>query len=203
MTGFEFFQKYQAIKLHFSTNSYDYFKYYGKVATKEAAFENRKDKYMFHKLARTYNDDEVVWFLVANFMKNQKMWTQDLVQSSAKDNYLEWRKKYEALSYMFDQDLEKIVSGIPDKKDIFNIPADGSFPVIWTMMNQGDIMMETISILHALTGFLLSWDKSFSNDYIYNKTSTTIKKYTPFLNIVGNSNYDKFKEIAKKRLTNA
>ena len=200
MNGFEIFCQYQAIKLHFTSPAYCYFKYNGKVNTTPAGFEKRKDKYMFHRLARNLRDNEVVGFFVSNFIKNNKVWTQDLVENEAMDTYRQWRKKYESLSYTFDQDMDKIVAEL-DRRDMgiasmFHAPQD-DLPLIWKMMNQKEIEFETMVILHGLTGVLDSWDQKYSSDYIYEKTSKLIRKYEPFLGI----DVPKFKEIVKRHLT--
>ena len=51
MTGYETFSLYQALKLHFTQESYDFFKYNGKTNVSVTTFENRKDKYHFYKHA--------------------------------------------------------------------------------------------------------------------------------------------------------
>lgn len=201
MNGYEVFCTYQAIKLHFTTDTYCFFKYNGKVATKPAGFEKRKDKYMFHRLARNLRDEEVVGFFVSNFLMKQKAWTQDFLEPEAKETYLAWRKKIDSLSYTFDQDMTKIIEEM-DKRDMgigrmFKPPADGSYPLIWTMMNQGDIEFETMVILHGMTGVLDLWDAKYNSDFIYEKTSKLIRKYEPFLGL----DVPKFKKIVQKHLT--
>ena len=54
MTGYEAFGLYESLKLHFSKDSYDFFKYNGKTNISVTSFENRKDKYHFYKLSRKY-----------------------------------------------------------------------------------------------------------------------------------------------------
>ncbi len=44
MTGYETFALYNSLKLHFSKESFDFFKYGGKSKISVNAFENRKDK---------------------------------------------------------------------------------------------------------------------------------------------------------------
>ena len=51
MTGYETFALFNSLKLHFNRESYDYFKYNGKSNISVDAFENRRDKYHFHKLS--------------------------------------------------------------------------------------------------------------------------------------------------------
>lgn len=203
MNGYEVFCQYQAIKLHFTSPTYCYFKYNGKVSTTPAGFEKRKDKYMFHRLARNLKDYEVRGFFVSNFLMKQKAWTQDFLEPEAMEIYRAWCKKYESLSYTFDQDITKIVAEL-DKQDkgivhMFKVPLDGSYPIVWRMMNQHEIEFETMVILHGMTGILDLWDMRYESDYIYKKTSNLIRKYEPFLGL----DVSRFKEIVKKHLTTA
>lgn len=198
MNGYEVFCVYQAIKLHFTTDTYCYFKYNGHVGTKPEGFEKRKDKYMFHRLARNLRDGEVIGFFLSNFLMKQKAWTQDFLEPEAKEIYRAWQKKIDSLSYTFDQDIGKIKEHIP-LSDMFKVPEDGSYPLIWNMMNQGEIQFETVVILHGLTGVLDLWDEKYKTDYIYEKTSKLIRKYEPFLGL----DAPKFKGIVQKHLTTA
>lgn len=203
MNGYEVFCQYQAIKLHFNSPSYCYFKYNGHVATKPEGFEKRKDKYSFHKLARTLKDTEVVGFFVATFLTNSKAYIETFLEPEAKERYTVWQNKINTLPLLFDQDLGKIITEM-DKRDggfrmMLTVPHDGTLPLIWTMMNQHDIEFETVVILHGLTGILDLWDKTYSSDYIYEKTSRLIRKYEPFLGL----DVPKFKEIVRKHLTTA
>ena len=201
MNGYEVFCQYQAIKLHFTTDTYCYFKYNGHVATKPEGFEKRKDKYQFHKLARNLKDDEVQGFFVSGFLLNPKAWVDYFTEPEAKERYLAWRKKIDALSYLFGQDMDKIVNNKLDMgiRSIFCPPEDGTFPFIWTMMNRTEIMPETVAILHGLTGILDLWDEKYKSDYIYEKTSKVIRKYEPFLHL----DVPVFKEIVRTHLTAA
>ena len=51
---YESYKLYNALKLHFETDSYDALKYNFKTSIKPQSFFNRKDKYFFAKLAKTY-----------------------------------------------------------------------------------------------------------------------------------------------------
>ena len=59
MTGYEAYCLYNSLKLHFNSDSYDYFRYNGKISSSIEAFENRKDKYHFYKLSRRFANDEI------------------------------------------------------------------------------------------------------------------------------------------------
>jgi T4 gene Gp59 loader of gp41 DNA helicase len=201
MNGYEVFCKYQAIKLHFNSPSYCYFKYNGHVATKEAGFEKRKDKYSFHRLARTLKDHEVVGFFLATFLDNPKAYTEAFLEPEAKERYLAWQTKMNTLTFLFDRDIGRIVVEL-DKYDMgiasmFRIPNNGSYPVVWELMNQHEIEFETVVILHGITGMLDLWDNHYKSDYIYEKTSKLIRKYEPFLGL----DVPKFQAIVKTHLT--
>jgi len=198
MNGYEVFCTYQAIKLHFTTDTYCYFKYNGHVQTKPEGFERRKDKYMFHKLARTLKDTEAVGFFVAGFLLNSKAWTEYFLEPEAYTRYTTWQNKINTLPLLFDKDMIKIEEAI-EMREMLKVPRDGSLPFIWTMMNQKEIEFETVVILHGLTGILDLWDKTYSSDYIYEKTSKLIRKYEPFLGL----DVPRYKEIVRTHLTAA
>ncbi len=58
--GFDVFKTYLGIKLHFTTNTYDWFKYEGKVNCKLDTFTKRNDRYCLQKISTRYPKDEVV-----------------------------------------------------------------------------------------------------------------------------------------------
>ena len=88
--GFDAYCLYLAINNHFHTESYDYFKYNGKVPVKLPAFLKRNDKYHFAKLAREHRD-ELRDFLVAN-LSQQKYYVKNLLDQECVDNYKEFKK---------------------------------------------------------------------------------------------------------------
>ena len=74
MTGYETYTLYNALKLHFTKESFDFFKYHGKTNVTSEQFENRKDKYHFYKLSRKITDrDEMILFLVYNFIEKENL----------------------------------------------------------------------------------------------------------------------------------
>jgi hypothetical protein len=109
MTGYEAFESYQALKLHFTSDSYDYFKYNGKTNVSVNAFENRKDKYHFYKLSRKYtNKDELISFIVSNFVEDESSWVGFLLQEEAEMAYTKRQKVIQSLSYTFENDCKLI-----------------------------------------------------------------------------------------------
>ena len=91
--GFEVFKLYLAIKLHFTTDTYNYEEYEGKVNCKLETFTKRNDRYFFHKLSKQYDRDNIVDFFVANFIHNNKKWVGNLLQNDGRDIYLDFKKR--------------------------------------------------------------------------------------------------------------
>ncbi len=98
MTGYETFGIYESLKLHFSKDTYDFFKYNGKTNHSVQSFENRKDKYHFYKLSRKYtNKDALIDFLVANFLEDDKTWVGKLLEEDADIRYRNRQKVIQSL----------------------------------------------------------------------------------------------------------
>ena len=194
MNGYDLYGLYQAIKLHFTSESYNFFHYDGKTRISVDAFQKRRDKFLFHRLARKYRDDEMVPFLVANFVHSDDNWTKSLLEEEAESTYREWKRKTDSMSKIYVEDLEKIAS-----KDNFNElfkVEDGQFPKLLTAFLQNDVTIETMVILNNIFDFIRIWDKKISDDIIYPKVSRKIRKYGSFLNV----NVDKYKALTKETL---
>ena len=194
MNGYDLYCTYQAIKLHFNSENYNFFQYDGKTRVSVDAFQKRRDKFLFHRLARKYRDDEMVPFLVSNFVHSDDNWTKSLLEEEAESTYREWKRKTDSMSKIYVEDLEKIAS-----KDNFNElfkVEDGQFPKVLTVFLQNDVTIETMVILNNIFDFIRIWDKKISDDIIYPKVSRRIRKYGSFLNV----NVDKYKNLTKETL---
>jgi hypothetical protein len=194
MNGYDLYCTYQAIKLHFNSENYNFFHYDGKTRVSVDAFQKRRDKFLFHRLARKYRDDEMVPFLVANFVHSDDNWTKSLLEEEAESTYREWKRKTDSMSKIYVEDLEKIAS-----KDNFNElfkVEDGQFPKLLTAFLQNDVTIETMVILNNIFDFIRIWDKKISDDIIYPKVSRKIRKYGAFLSV----DIKKYKELTKKIL---
>lgn len=195
MNGHELCAVYLAVKLHFTSDKYDFTKGAGKTKIGPEAFNKRKDKYKFHKLSRTIPEDEVVPFLVANFINNDSIWSQDLLSDDAERVYTEWKRKIESLTYTFENDFLKILAA-GSINEVFD-PKDGGYPVVLTMYMQGELTIETMVILNELMDYLKRWDKKIADTVIYPKIAMKIRKYQSFLAF----DKVKLKLLIKKHLT--
>ena len=72
MDAFEVYKYYMALKLHFTTDKYDVIEQKGKVRASRQAFAKRKDLFAINKVAKTYTDEEIANFLIANFVSGDR-----------------------------------------------------------------------------------------------------------------------------------
>ena len=183
-SGFEAYALYNAIKLHFTSDSYDYFKYNGKTNVSKQSFMVRKDKYQFYKLSRKYSLEELRDFYVANFLQGDK-WVGDMTGTEGEENYLKWQKTQQALTYTFNNDiiyLFDLVDGAESwtRDDILRCHG-GGWPMIITKLMKNEVTLESVCILVDLVGCMPRWEKEVTEDIIWPFWHRLIKKYTPFI----------------------
>ena len=108
MNAFDCYVIYLAIKAHFTRKNYDYFKYNGRVRASNEKFVERSDVYFFEKLSKKYTKKELESYFVSNFLSNSNLWVGDMNEK----NFLDWKKKIQSISYMFQSDLETILNTV-------------------------------------------------------------------------------------------
>ena len=194
MNGYDLYCTYQAIKLHFSSEGYNFFQYDGKTRVSIDAFQKRRDKFLFHRLARKYRDDEMVPFLVANFVHSDDNWTKSLLEDEAEETYRDWKRTTDSMSKVYTEDLQKIATK-DNFNDLFKVE-DGQHPKLLVLFMQKEVTMETMVILNNIFNFVKIWDKKITDDIIYPKISRKIRKYGAFLSV----NVDKYKLLTKETL---
>jgi hypothetical protein len=195
MNGYDLYCIYQAVKLHFTSENYNFFQYDGKTRVSIDAFQKRRDKFLFHRLARKYRDEEMIPFLVANFVHSDDNWTKSLLEDQAEETYRDWKRTTDSMTKIYLEDLQKIC---PDPKEFNNLfkVEDGQFPKLLVAFLQKDVTIETLVILNNIFNFIKIWDKKISDDIIYPKVSRKVRKYGSFLAV----NVDKYKQLTKETL---
>lgn len=195
MTGYEAFGLYESLKLHFTKDTYDFFKYNGKTNISVTSFENRKDKYHFYKLSRKYTDkQDLIDFIVANLMVSERLWVGDLLCEDAEVRYRGRKKTLQSLSYVFENDCRTVFEGVSDPNEV--IKTDGDYPVLLTKALRKEITMETLVILNKILNFFPMWDKKLTDSIPWPDYRRKCEKYAAFLP----QDVVKFKLILKKVL---
>lgn len=198
-TGFAAYALWNALKLHFTSESYDYFKYNGKTNVSKQTFTTNKSKYQFYKLSRKYNLDELKNFYIANFIQGKGDWVGDLLQDGD-ENYTKWQKTQQSLTYTFENDIMYMFDSV-DGAEFWHIddyfkPIDGGWPMLITKMMHENISLETVCILVDILGCMPKWEKQITEDIIWPTHRRIIKKYTPFISY----DKEKYKQILKEKI---
>ena len=197
MEPFEVYRYYLALRLHFTTDSYDVIEQKGRVRATKNSFFKRKDLLAIRRVAETYSDKDIVDFLVANFVSGDR-WG-GIFDVESKDRYQGWKKRIESISYTFKKEIDKAVA-YADKLGItFNqlfYCNHGQHPFIIKMYLRNDISIETLVILNKLNNFTDQLDQDLKDDLVWPDTSRIIKKYSPFLEI----KKDKYNEIYRRAI---
>ena len=185
MTSYDAYKLYLAIKLHFTTANYDYFKHNAKVNSSLNAFLKRNDRFFFHKLATKYGDDLMMYF-VSNFVDRPKTWVGDLVRSDGDTIYNKWRKYNESFSYNFRNDCVYVSNAIIADNvrfdDVFNV-VGGQHPRMLRLLLSGKISIQSLIIFDKILSFVNRWDKEIKETVIWPEKSFKIAKLRPFVNV--------------------
>jgi hypothetical protein len=178
--AYDLYIYYLALKKHFTTE-YDYFKYNGKVKASQQAFENRKDKFHFYKLAKRKDVKE---FILANIMSDPTLWIGDLIDNNrAEDIYLNWNRKQQTLSYVFLNDLSELEDDFNSNLEV----KDGQHPRLLELYNMKKVSVETLIIIDDFVKNFSYWEKKITDPIIFPQIKRSVEKIRPFFT------YDKLK----------
>ena len=193
---YESYKLYNALKLHFETDSYDALKYNFKTSIKPQSFFNRKDKYFFAKLAKTYGKNLKEYY-IANFKMDVK-YVGDMLNEGGEQYYRSHKKVMESIHYSFENDINKL-SEIENSIDELLLSENNNHPKIIKLWMQDEILLETIVILDSLTGFMDRENKKITETIIWPDIYRKITKYKPFVKF----NTEACRSILIKEFTNA
>ena len=176
-SGYESFCVYNALKLHFSSESYEYFKYHGKTNVTKDTFMKRKDKYTFHKLSRKYSLDEFKNYILSNIIYGKAGWIGEMTE----DSYMRWQKINQSLTYVWKNDIIYLMDQVASPTELITVK-NGEYPKLLTETMQENIAFETLVIMDDLLGFFDMWSKKISDDIIWPNIRIKALKYKCFLN---------------------
>lgn len=194
-SGFAAYALFHALKLHFTSDSYDYIKYNGKTNVTKTTFSTRKDKYSFYRLSRKFGLTELKDYYLANFLVSDVQWVGDIIGPDSEENYKKWQKRIQSLTYTFESDIIKLL----DRVDVPNkllMVGKNEFPLLMQCAQQGDITIETLIILDDVMNFFPMWEKQIYDDIVWPNFKMKCQKYKAFLHY----DKEKFKQILKEKI---
>jgi hypothetical protein len=192
MSGIEVYKMYLSLKLHFTTETFDYLKYGNTAKASQQSFDSRRDKFFFVKLSRTFKEDELREFFVANMIVEDKVYPATLVREGAK-NYQEYLKRKQSLTYRFKEDVFTLHEVSQKFDKLFII--DGMHPPLLKAHLGGRISIETLAIFQKIFNYVENFDKIIKEEIVWRPIRNRILKYEPFIHI----DKGKYKNIIKQQ----
>lgn len=176
MNGYEAYKLYVAMKNHFNSQTYDYFKYGGKTRASLAAFEKRNDRHFFNVIAK---HKDVQNYILANIVEEgADLWVGNIAnEQQAEENYKKWKMRTESLTYHFTNDLDKL---LPDYNDNLLVE-QGQHPHLLKLAMGKTVSIETLVILNDICGFFRYWSRNIIDPVVWPRYKMLVKKYRPFV----------------------
>lgn len=183
--AFDVYCYYMAFKLHFSKESFNYAEYGPMTNYKfETFFAKEGQRKQFARLARRFGhmQREVLEnYMIANFVKNPKVWVNGLLTKQAQAEYEDWRKLYENFSYNFMEAAQHYLFPAIRERNLsfmqYFKPTDPSVHTPFMI----DIFSERFPIwfvvaMHKVTGFLNTYGAVYKGDIYWEANSFLIRK---------------------------
>jgi hypothetical protein len=187
MNGYEAYSTYLALKQHF-TSEYDFYKYSGKVSASNAAFEKRRDKLFFDKLAK---HEDIMGFLVANLVSNPRVYIKNLSYNKLAEKV--WKDHVHRQANLLDNLKRELQFIEPPLRENLLVKS-GQHPPLLKLYLSKKVSLDTLCMICYATKCVGHWDKELGDDVVYADVGKLMKNYTPFIS------YDrtKVKQILKE-----
>lgn len=183
MKGFTAYRYYMAIKLHFTTPTYNLFEHNGHVKASLKAFQKRNDRYIFEKLMTRFKTDrEVVEYLASNFMygNNDVIYDAEL----AEENYTRYLRNKQSLYRIVEDDFSKLVLHAETEKIeypwadiVYGVKEE--HPVLFRMLLSKNVELETCVILNHFERFMSSWKNNLG--FLFSEQLLRVEKAEKFI----------------------
>lgn len=175
-SAYETFQTFQALKYHFSRDSYDYFKYNGRARTSVDAFKKNKDMRHFYNLSKKSKQMRHD-IILANMLYDEGSWVGTVSSDEGEAIYRAWAKRVSGLEYHFKKELSCMLD---DFKGNFKVE-NGQHPHVMNMLIRGEMSIETFTILANITKIFSYWSEEISDPVVATRINKKARKYHPFL----------------------
>lgn len=159
---YEFFTAYHATYLHFTSKSYNYFDFFGRTKYGIDKFDKRKDKYVFYKVARGFQEegpDNFAYYVAWVFMVKPKVYPRNVLDH-LREYQDTWARWHDDRLVNFEREIDLVIA-TPDTS-------------IYDLWQQQKIHTGTVLVMDVMTDLLKRWNEtrvgSFPWDEIYRKT---------------------------------
>ena len=166
---------YVALKLHFTSETYDYIKFQGKLKNKPK-FELIKDKWQMNKFAR---HEDPQGLAISNMVKKPKIWVRDLLSDEGQKQYAVYKKYLLSSEDGFRIDLARL-----DDDSVLDFRCRNmEHPLALRLYFGSKISPITLCILNKLSGNLFDhWSRELKDDIVAQPAIFGLHKFMPFVN---------------------
>ncbi len=191
----DYFYAFFSIKNHFKSDSYDYFKYNGKLK-KITKYVGKYD-YHFQKAKLRYSFEQFEFFCASNISKNPSFWITDFFNTSSETVYNQHLDFLKNHSYHLDVDIRFLF--LEGFNNTFK-PKTEEYPTAFLYAKRGNIKFETLIVLNWFLDIFSLWKKEY-DDIIMAESLRSWKKYSGFLKIDRDKCLMQIKNILKEYST--
>lgn len=164
MSPEESFILFNAIKLHFTSDSYDFQKFRGKI--KAVLKPTDRFFYLYKKLSE-YGKEEALCLILSNIIIKPKLFIVDLLTKESKEELEFWKLRIQNKYHILYKQLQLLTGKYPAVKKNKNYILDYYY--------SKEITLESLVLLHSV----LNFDES--EDITKAEVLFKIKKYAPFI----------------------
>lgn len=175
MTGYDVYLQYAAVKAHFHSKKYDYFRFNGKMGPRVNldTYERRSDIIFFQRLAR-YRDP--LMMLVYNLVESEHWIGEICLNEEARAMYAKHKKVNQALKYHLEQELRQYDS----IKELIEVK--GSHPLVIKDYLKEKISLETLTVLCDIARPFSYWKRELPQDLLMDQIIHRVSRYKGFMN---------------------
>jgi len=203
MKGYELFQIYLGVKLHFTSDSYDFFRFRGKTNTSFESYLKRKDKYWFERLSRSFKGEPIDFFF-ALFSHNPHQWIGEMMEGGHEEIYSRWQRRIQNFTEEFSEDVNTLCHLAEGKGFNWLFQCQNGHPPLLQAVVRGEISPESFIVLDEILGFFPQFSKAIGSDPLWEAMQKRCDKYRLFLRSKGVlSNTLKHRKIIKQKLADS
>ena len=197
MDGYQTYQIYQSLKLHF-TSDYDAVKYNYRTAVKRDTFERRRDRYFFEKLSRRFNKEKLIHYFTSNLIQNPSVWIGDM----SDEIYNAYIARYDKLTYMLSQDMNLMSDKEYSFDQLCTTSDDNTTNVFLESLRSGEIHLESVVLVDIMVNFLNRLKSDLSDPLGINKVLIDLLLKYKLIMLQSPLPHNKLKEKVLNTFTN-
>jgi hypothetical protein len=168
------YELFHALKLHFSSSTYDFHKFHGKIKPKLK--EEDKNFWCYKKVGESFSDKDIFGLFLSNIIASSSpLYIRDFLKDSSRETFLFWKEK-------IDNKYDVLLLECKYIKKNFGISLKELLEEkekILSLSYRNDLSLESLVLL--LSTFTLG--KNDKEDIIFDLLLNKINKYRSFIDI--------------------